>query len=516
MVSQIARFGVQWSESAVVWRGIETAPRRAGAAWEDDVNLIEALLAQQVVTEAQIAECLRITDCSLGEALVVRGFVTEDRLAAMYAGAGGFDLVHPLEHAAPGAVLARVPEEVARACRMLPLAQEGPELVVAMADPSDTVALQALDELGVICIRRLVAPISELCAAIDQFYGGRRLADPASQRMIERLNLSWTPPPSPPVRDQRRSAPAGRGRRRTLGEVLVRCGLATVEQVRDCMCLSRATGQDYWMLLSAKGFVSERDLAATMAEHLGLPLVRPLKLEIAGQTLGRVPGALAHRRCVLPIAPQDDALQLAMANPLDIQAMDEVRLAAHSKIEPVVAVASELIAAIAKHYGAPAETKPGGAAGRVGKPRLSELLMRHGGVAPEAFAECVEERDRTGRNLLEVLIERGHLDPDELSAAPELPLGAPKLDVEQLQAPPEVLLQVPRAFARRYRALPVAIRGKVLTLAMADPFDVRAIEAVKHLTGLVINPVHADAGPLKEAIDRNYGALDDSGGPAVQ
>lgn len=72
---------------------------------------------------------------------------------------------------------------------------------------------------------------------------------------------------------------------------------------------------------------------------------------------------------------------------------------------------------------------------------------------------------------------------------------------------PEVLQLVPEVMARRYSAIPLAISGNTLQVAMADPTDIFALEAFSALTRMRIKPIAASAKEVREAIDFNYKGL---------
>jgi general secretion pathway protein E len=85
---------------------------------------------------------------------------------------------------------------------------------------------------------------------------------------------------------------------------------------------------------------------------------------------------------------------------------------------------------------------------------------------------------------------------------------APQAKAEKQQlsqaVQPEALQLIPEVMARRYNAIPVAISGKTLEVAMADPTDIFALEAFSTLCRMRIKPVAADAREIREAIDFNY------------
>jgi general secretion pathway protein E len=98
--------------------------------------------------------------------------------------------------------------------------------------------------------------------------------------------------------------------------------------------------------------------------------------------------------------------------------------------------------------------------------------------------------------------------PSEEKPAPEEKVEAPAAKPEQKHlrhAPqPEALQLIPEVMARRYGAIPLAISGNTLEVAMADPTDIFALEAFTALSRMRIKPVAASPDAVREAIDFNY------------
>ena len=92
-------------------------------------------------------------------------------------------------------------------------------------------------------------------------------------------------------------------------------------------------------------------VAQILAGQLGLSFVRlsPDAVDPAAPRL--INGQTAKRRQCVPIASSPEHVVLAMANPLDLIAIDDVELTTGRRVEPVVATASEVAAAVARYYG---------------------------------------------------------------------------------------------------------------------------------------------------------------------
>ena len=139
--------------------------------------------------------------------------------------------------------------------------------------------------------------------------------------------------------------------KKRLPDMLLEQDLVTPEQLRECMNEQRSSGGDLPTILVAKGYLSEEDLVVTLSEQLGIPHIRVAHYSIPKEVLAEVPETLARQYQMLPVSVTGDVLTLAMANPLNIMALDDLRMLTSYEIEPVVAVASELANAINKHYG---------------------------------------------------------------------------------------------------------------------------------------------------------------------
>jgi len=144
-------------------------------------------------------------------------------------------------------------------------------------------------------------------------------------------------------------------------------------------------------------------------------------------------------------------------------------------------------------------------AAKIQKKRLPDMLLEEGLVTPGQLAECIEIHRVTGQSLPTLLVEKGHLSEENLVITLSENLGIPHIRVSNYNIPKEVLNEVPEALARQYQMLPVSITGEVLTLAMADPLNIMAIDDLHMVTSYQIEPVVAMMSELKAAIDRLYG-----------
>ncbi|MBN2310187.1 MAG: Flp pilus assembly complex ATPase component TadA [Candidatus Hydrogenedentes bacterium] len=170
--------------------------------------------------------------------------------------------------------------------------------------------------------------------------------------------------------------------KRRLGDVLLEQKLVAEDQLRECIGVQRSTGQSLAHILVERGYLSEEDLVVTLSEQLSIPHIRVGNYNIPQEILDEVPESLARQYQMLPVSVTGDVLTIAMVDPLNIMALDDLRMLTSYDIQPVVAVQSELIEAIERHYGGKQSTE-----------LYDELVS--GDDAKDGL-EVVEERDDIG------------------------------------------------------------------------------------------------------------------------
>jgi len=137
---------------------------------------------------------------------------------------------------------------------------------------------------------------------------------------------------------------------RQLVDILTSKGMVTPEQWDQAQAEQQRTGQSVSRNLVDLGFISERQLVQVVAEQIDLEFVDLTEVAVDSFAVADVPSAIARRHTVLPVAIRDDRLVLAMADPGDIFAIDDVRSVSGRDVIPVVAVRSDVVGAIDRFY----------------------------------------------------------------------------------------------------------------------------------------------------------------------
>ena len=136
-----------------------------------------------------------------------------------------------------------------------------------------------------------------------------------------------------------------------LGELLVEAGLITPEQLQSAITHQKIAKGRMGSNLVALGYITEDVLMDFLSRQLGVPKVDARNLDIPIEVLKRIPRRMAEQYTMMPVAFREPKyLVLAMADPMDLNAIDSARFATGLNIEPMVASHSALKSVITDQY----------------------------------------------------------------------------------------------------------------------------------------------------------------------
>ena len=137
-----------------------------------------------------------------------------------------------------------------------------------------------------------------------------------------------------------------------LGETLVELGYLTEAELQEALAIeARDRSVPLGRILADMGVVDPEVVNAVMARKLGIPFVDLKNFTIPPEVLKRVPAAAAHRFQTLPVAENDNALVVAVENPMDMKKLEGLRFVAGMKLVPVMASGDDIRAALDRAYG---------------------------------------------------------------------------------------------------------------------------------------------------------------------
>ncbi len=137
--------------------------------------------------------------------------------------------------------------------------------------------------------------------------------------------------------------------------------------------------------------------------------------------------------------------------------------------------------------------------------KLGEILVRENLISPQHLREALDYQREHGGRLGFNLVKLGLISDDMITAVLSRQYGIPSVNLDLFNIDAAVLSLIPQEVAQKHSVLPLSRVGATLTLAMVDPTNVFALDDVKFMTGLNVEPVVVAEGSVQLAIAKYYG-----------
>jgi type IV pilus assembly protein PilB len=138
--------------------------------------------------------------------------------------------------------------------------------------------------------------------------------------------------------------------------------------------------------------------------------------------------------------------------------------------------------------------------------KLGEMLLKAGMITQPQLQEALEAQKKSGGKLGFNLVKMGFVKEDDITQLLSDQYGVPSINLRHFEIDESVIHLVPSEVAQKYLVLPVNRTGATLTIAMADPTNVFAMDDIKFMTGYNVEPVVASEIAIREAIEKYYGS----------
>ena len=148
------------------------------------------------------------------------------------------------------------------------------------------------------------------------------------------------------------------------------------------------------------------------------------------------------------------------------------------------------------------------------KDRLTEILINNKLITAEHLAQALKVQTAKGGKLSDIIVELKFVKESELITTLSEGLGLPLIDLKRFKIDLEIAKIISIDIARHYQIIPISKMGDTITLAMADPLNIFAIDHVQALTGFKINPIISSVADINQTIELSYpdvsrGIIDD-------
>jgi type IV pilus assembly protein PilB len=136
-----------------------------------------------------------------------------------------------------------------------------------------------------------------------------------------------------------------------LGDLLVKEKVITPDQLDQALKVQKESGTRLGSVLVKLGFLSDEDVTNFLSRQYGVPAINLTFFEIDNTVVKLIPYETAKRYQILPLSRVGSSLTIAMVDPTNVFAMDDIKFMTGFNIEPVVASESSILGGIEKAYG---------------------------------------------------------------------------------------------------------------------------------------------------------------------
>ena len=142
------------------------------------------------------------------------------------------------------------------------------------------------------------------------------------------------------------------------------------------------------------------------------------------------------------------------------------------------------------------------------KDKIAGRLLEANLISQDDLNKAVELQKKDGGSLGLCLVRAGAISDNAYAEFLGKVYNLPVVNLEKVDVSPECLALIPADVATKFQVLPLRREGRILTVAMSNPSNIFAIDDIKFITGLDVQPVVCGEASIKRAIDANYDSAD--------
>jgi type IV pilus assembly protein PilB len=186
-----------------------------------------------------------------------------------------------------------------------------------------------------------------------------------------------------------------------IGELLLKEKRITPDQLQEALNYQKANGGKLGFNLVKLGFVKDEELTALLSKQYGVPSINLAQFEIDPAVIKLIPAETAQKYQIIPLSRSGATLTIAMTDPTNVFAMDDIKFMTGYNVEPVVASETAVGDSITRYYA-------------LGKPASASSVTGSGASALEMAAKSMEEMSIAGADDVEVLDELEEISAESL------------------------------------------------------------------------------------------------------
>ena len=143
-----------------------------------------------------------------------------------------------------------------------------------------------------------------------------------------------------------------------IGELLLKEKKITPDQLQQALAAQKSNGGKLGFNLVKMGFVKDEEITALLSKQYGVPSINLTQFEIDAGIIKLIPAETAHKYQIVPLSRAGATLTIAMTDPTNVFAMDDIKFMTGYNVEPVVASEGAVIDAIQRYYPSTVKAAP--------------------------------------------------------------------------------------------------------------------------------------------------------------
>ena len=322
-------------------------------------------------------------------------------------------------------------------------------------------------------------------------------------------------------------------------DVLLEEGLITISQLKEAWSLNVSLNKPIIEIMLEQGIITQRDTVFAKAKLLEVEYKNLVGYEFEDINIHKLINRnIVKKYCAIPLGLEDNKLVVAMRDPKDLYALDDLALAASYPIKPVMSWEKDIEELINILYKTEKEKVEEAICEQIKlikddfssidkskiekiiavqnpdnspifKSKLGGLLVNTGILSKEKLEEALKIQQEKGGKIGSILVNEHFLPEDVMYKFLEVQLNVPYIDLKEVEIPEEAAFLVKDVLARRYNLIPVEVQGDLLKVAMSDPTDVFALDDLRLSTGMEIYPLLAHEDSILQKLDSIYKKKDE-------
>ena len=288
-----------------------------------------------------------------------------------------------------------------------------------------------------------------------------------------------------------------------LGAALIELGYLSDDDLQKALERHREIGGSLAEVVVDMGLLSEQRMARVIEEAFGIPLVNLHEMEIAPDTLAKLPAERAKELEAIPFGIEGDTLRVAFTNPLDTLRIDEAEDLSGMFVEPYQVLRPSFEYALAKNYpelGLPLPPTPTPAPEH--DVSLGELLLNKGLLKKGDLEKALARQEKTGELLGRILIDEGLIEEDQLyQTLAEQEKVEYIRDTDGIKLEDDAVNLFLRTDALRYHAIPVRKEGDTVKVVVSD---LRHRQEIENLTNTETEFILTTPDEWEKLFNRSY------------